>query len=115
MEKTQLKVVCLNYQELNMAYTMLRCNEVNSGKVAAAHESLFSKIISGKRAAIASWTVRLLLEDAERKVMRDCNTSYCSILANQLDWSDTNGIPEAEIIEIYELATRIQLLFSSQH
>lgn len=109
MENSHLKTIQLSFKQLNMVHTMIRCAEMRMSKYNEQHISLDRKVKAAKRKAAPAYYNLLDLDPEECKLMRQYNTNYCAILA---DNDDEGEFQNDQIIEIYQLATNIQMILT---
>ena len=113
MKDTQLKKVYLSYEQMKMMHTMVRCAELRISRPGQVHKNLYEKLLKALGRVSQPVFIRELdLTPEELVLCRQYNTDYCSILANN---DDEGEFQSAEIVQIYLLATSLQLSLTSRY
>ncbi|WP_254562174.1 hypothetical protein [Dyadobacter diqingensis] len=91
---------------------MIRSAEIRMTRSNKVHDGLFAKVRAMRRSS-SPWSYNIVgLTPEECKLIRKYNTDYCAILAEN---DDEGEFQSAEIKEIYQMATNIQMLFSPRY
>lgn len=112
MQDIQLKTIELTYKQLNMIYTMIRSAEIRTEKFTRKQTRAASLIWLAKRQTIPGRNSTIELGPEDCQTIRTFNTDYCEILVKN---ECTSSLQKSEVVEIYQMATDIQLLFTSRN
>lgn len=115
--ETRLKAIFLDGEEIRMAFTIIQVNNLYIRYKSEINKSLVDKVERAKDRHIGvptKYQVMVKLSNEEMKLMREFNINYCVILADKMSGiEERTGEVDANGIQAYELATRLQLLFSA--
>ncbi|WP_439559509.1 hypothetical protein [Dyadobacter sp.] len=96
--------VRVNMIHLLLMWAIIRSAEIKPGPATALHKSLREKVDNARYMKPGGALIPVYLTQDEKKLLRQYNTDYCAVLADKPDTGETVGI--------YQMATRIQMLFS---
>ena len=110
------KVILLTSSQANLAYVILKSEGLLQGKRSIAHKDLESKLEQAKQITSRGLSIAMQFNEQERQLMRECNMNYCDRLATNMQTvkEGFRHLHHVYALETYELATQIQLQFSSQ-
>ena len=120
MEAPLIKFVKLSREEINLSHVIIQVNGMRQHRPAQAHKELETKIdflkILAQNHRQRPYFV-CAFDEAESRLMRDYNQNYCFILAGNLEFEESrsDGLPWEGALDTYQLATRIQMRFSTRH
>lgn len=113
MQDLQTKQITLNHENLHfLAMTIRRADDIIK-RTNETHETLVRKIKLALRVIrYGHYEITFSLDSEELKLARQYNSDYCFILADKFGISE---MMDAEVLEIYRLATKVQLLINSRY
>jgi hypothetical protein len=114
MEQSTIKSIVLKLDDVMLAYAIVRVHEVHQKQVHPRHSIIAHKLHVAKH-NLKGGEVKVELTGEELHVLRQYNLTYSANLSRELIEGELNNDPrvsECEILDIYRMATRVQLLFS---
>lgn len=108
------KKIELDFCQIRFAHVVVQLSAAFIRTKSETHKSLSLKIERAKNVARSGQVVKLEVNEAEKKLMREYNDQYCEILSDRMKRHDlASSKPDYTALEAYSLATEVQLLFSS--
>ena len=117
MHKVTYKMVALSKKEVGIISGMIWVNEVAGARKTSVHLLLAGKIARAKETMKVASATRLFFSSDECALMRLYNMNYCATLSANVEAFLLNGNMRMfnDGLEVYRLATNIQMRFSSRN
>lgn len=113
MQTLQTKQIILRYDQANFLAVTIKRAELVMDRFNPTHETLDKKVKALQRLLrMGIKDPALILDSQELKLAREYNLDYCFVLADSFG---AGVFVDAEVIEIYRLATKVQLLITSRY
>lgn len=115
MLKSTYKVMNFSQHEIALLYAIVKVSEIRILRRTESHMTLVAKIVKAKETTRNGARCLLNFSPEECSLMRQYNTNYCVLVSENVQGYEAAGneLMYEEGLEVYRIATNIQLRFST--